>query len=93
MARTGGSDAAGSFSGSVGRLLSEQRGQSFIMRRTPDWNSILAVARDADARLSECARQGQRLRVIYWRTFRRACVFGYRGTQRDWQSFVRERGK
>ncbi len=58
-----------------------------------DWNSILNIAREADAKLAACTKMGQRVRYIYGSSHRRACERGYRGTERDWQTFVRVRGK
>jgi hypothetical protein len=59
--------------------------------RNAEWNSILKIAYDTDTALARCSKPGQRLRYIYSSSHRRACERGYRGTERDWETFVRVR--
>ena len=57
-----------------------------------DWKSIVKIAVETDAKLGrQCTKPGQRMRAIYGESYRRACQLGYRGSQRDWETFVRVR--
>ena len=57
-----------------------------------DWKGIVEIAVETDAKLGrQCSKPGQRMRHIYWSSYRDACAIGYHGSERDWESFVRVR--
>ena len=58
-----------------------------------DWPAIIAIALIADSDLGKCRKPGQRMRRIYWTSYRKACEVGYHGSERDWETFMRVRAR
>ena len=77
----------------VGEVLLSPAPISVAKRRaTADWKRIIEAAQHAAEQLSRCSKPGQRMRQIYFSTYREACVSGYNGSEDDWEKFVRRRG-